>query len=181
MIFPELSSIRIKRQRLGIKQKELAEKSGVSQSLIAKLEKGLIEPSYSLTVRIFLTLESLEHKNEKKCYEVMSKKIIFLRKNDSVGKASELLKKHSISQIPVIEGKRAIGSISESIILDKLASIDRKKLFTMKVEDIMEESFPIVRAYSPLSSIIPLLKITSAVLISEKNDVKGIITKADLI
>ena len=66
MIFPELSSIRIKRQRLGIKQKELAEKSGVSQSLIAKLEKGLIEPSYSLTVRIFLTLESLEHKNEKK-------------------------------------------------------------------------------------------------------------------
>ena len=104
-----------------------------------------------------------------------------MRKNDSVGKASELLKKHSISQILVIEGKRAIGSISESIILDKLASIDRKKLFTMKVEDIMEESFPIVRADSPLSSIIPLLKITSAVLISEKNDVKGIITKADLI
>ncbi len=181
MIFPELSNIKIKRQRLGIKQKELALKAGVSQSLIAKLERGLIEPSYPIIVRIFLSLESLEHKNEKKCYEVMSRKLIFLRKNDSIGKASELLKKHSISQIPVIEGKRVIGSISESIILDKLSSIDRKKLFSMKVGEIMEESFPIVRADSPLSSIIPLLKTTSAVLISEKNEVKGIITKADLI
>ena len=62
MIFPDINTIQAKRQKLGIKQKELAQLSRVSQSMIAKLEKQRIEPSYSVAKRIFLTLENLNHK-----------------------------------------------------------------------------------------------------------------------
>ena len=41
-MFQEINSIKSIRQRLGIKQNELADLAGVSQSLIAKLEKNKI-------------------------------------------------------------------------------------------------------------------------------------------
>ena len=43
----ELNEISRLRKQLGLTQAELAKLSGVSQSLIAKLEAGKIEPSYS--------------------------------------------------------------------------------------------------------------------------------------
>lgn len=182
MIFPDISTIQIKRQKLGIKQKELAQLSRVSQSLIAKLEKRRLEPSYSVARRIFLVLENIEHKKEKKCSEIMSKKIIYTKESDKIKKASEIMKKYSISQIPVLSSKRIIGSITESAIFNKiLEGLSKKELFEMKIKDILEEPFPIVRGNFPISVILPLLKTSNAVLITEKQKTIGIITKADLL
>ena len=109
MLFPDLSSIKIRRKRLGLGQKELASLSSVSQSLIAKLEKGKLEPSYSIARNIFDTLDRLEHKQEKKCKDIMTPKLIFVKKSDKIEKASDLMKKNSIDQIPVLESERLIG------------------------------------------------------------------------
>jgi predicted transcriptional regulator len=46
-MFPQLEDIAKKRRRLGLKQAELAKLSGVSQSLVAKLESGRIDSSYT--------------------------------------------------------------------------------------------------------------------------------------
>ena len=81
-MFPEISNIKIRRQRLGIKQGELAELSKVSQSMITKLEKGKLEPSYTIAKRIFLALDSLEHKKENKCSDIMTSKLLFAKKGD---------------------------------------------------------------------------------------------------
>ena len=43
----EITEIKIMRKRHGLTQTQLAKLSGVSQSLIAKLEAGIIDPSYS--------------------------------------------------------------------------------------------------------------------------------------
>jgi len=181
MVFPELNSIKSRREKLGVKQKELAQLSKVSQSLIAKLEKQRIEPSYSIVKRIFLTLESLEHKKEKKCSDIMSKKVIFLHQRDKIKKATEIMKKYSISQIPVLSGKEIIGSLTESTIFNKiLEGSSRKELFNTLVKVIMEEPFPIVRADFPVSVIMSLLKTSNAILITEKQKIVGIVTKADL-
>src|SRR3989339_778330 len=101
-MFPELSSIKTRRQILGIKQKDLAIKAKVSQSMIAKLESGKLEPSYTIVKRIFSILENLEHKKEKTCLEIMSKNMICLKKTDSIELASNAMRKHSITQIQEI-------------------------------------------------------------------------------
>ncbi|MHA2339938.1 MAG: CBS domain-containing protein [Candidatus Hodarchaeales archaeon] len=49
------------------------------------------------------------------------------------------------------------------------------------VEGVMEDSFPIIPEDLPLSSIISLLKSNFAVLVTKKEQVLGIITKADLL
>lgn len=176
-MLPDITLIKTKRQKLGIKQKELAYKSGVSQSLIAKIESKRTEPSYSSVNRIFSALESYEHKNDKTCKEVMTKNILSIKKNEVAIKAKQLIKKHGISQLPVLEGKRAVGSISETTLLD---NIDRN-LSNIQVKDIMDEPFPIVGAKTPVSIALPLLKIVDAILISEKESLVGIITKTDLL
>ena len=52
------------RRQLGLTQKELARKAGVSQSLIAKVESGLIDPAYSKVVQLFQALELELHTQE---------------------------------------------------------------------------------------------------------------------
>lgn len=180
MIFPELASIKIRRQKLGLKQKELSELAKISQSLIAKIESGNLSPSYDIVTRIFTTLDSLEHKNERKCFEIMVK-VITIDKKETVRRAIELMKKHSISQLPVLDNKEVIGSISESTIYNKiLEGTPRNILIKMQISEIMAEPFPIIRADYPASAAIPLLKSSEAILLTEKHDIVGIITKSNL-
>jgi predicted transcriptional regulator len=180
MIFPELNSIKIRRQKLGLRQKELSELAKVSQSLIAKIESENLSPSYDVVRRIFTTLDSLEHKNEKKCSEIMAK-VITIDKKETVGKAIELMKKHSISQLPVLNNNEVVGSISESTIYNKILEGNSKiTLSKMQIGEIMSEPFPIIRADYPLSVAIPLLKSSEAILLTEKHYILGIITKSNL-
>ena len=182
MLFPELKNIKTRRHNLGIRQKELAELAEVSQSLIAKLESGKIEPSYSTAIKIFRILDSLEHKKEKKCSDIMTRKIISVRKNDKIGKASELMKKNSVDQMPVLDGRQVIGSISESLIFSKLmGNTEKKELMEKKVQEIMAEPFPIINSNMPVSLALPILKAEDAILVSENRKLVGIITKANLI
>ena len=181
-MFEELSSIKTRRQKLGLKQNQLAELAGVSQSLIAKLEKGKIEPSYSIAMKIFSVLDQQENKNEKKCGDIMTKKLLSVKKCDKISRASEIMKRNSVDQLPVLQGNLVIGSISESLIFSKIMlGIDKKKLLNQKVEEIMSNPYPIVNANMPLSIALPILKTEDAILVSENRKLVGIITKNNLI
>jgi len=46
-----------KRKELGLTQSKLAASAGVSQSIIAKIEAGSVDPSYSVVQRLFSALE----------------------------------------------------------------------------------------------------------------------------
>ena len=180
-MFPDLSAIRIRRQKLGLKQNELAELAQVSQSLIAKLEKAKLEPSYPIAVKIFSALDSREHKNEKKCKDIMTKKVIMIKSTCKIGQASEIMKKNSIDQLPISQGKNIIGSISESLIFSKIMEEGKNKILKKSVSDIMDEPFPILSSDMPISLALPILKTEPAILISENRKIIGIITKANLI
>lgn len=58
-MLPNLSDIAKKRHQLNLKQTELAKKAGVSQSLIAKLEAGKIDSSYTKVKTIFEVIDHL--------------------------------------------------------------------------------------------------------------------------
>src|SRR3989442_5090468 len=56
-MLPSLGEIPKKRKELGLTQSRLAVSAGVSQSIIAKIEAGSVDPSYSVVQRLFSALE----------------------------------------------------------------------------------------------------------------------------
>jgi predicted transcriptional regulator len=181
-MFPPLEEIAKKRRTLGLKQAELAKLAGVSQSLVAKLESGRIDSSYTKVKMIFDVLDRLEAKTKIQEEKVVPNKVIGIQKDEPVSKVVRLMKDHGYSQIPVFNGKQSVGSVSEKTILRQiLAGRDLAQISKLPTEQIMEEAFPQVSEDAPLSLISSLLQTYSAVLVARKGEVVGIITKADLL
>jgi predicted transcriptional regulator len=181
-MFPTLEDIAKKRRQLGLKQQELAKLAGISQSLVAKLEAGKIDSSYTKVKTIFDVLDRLEAKTKIQEEKVVPNQIITIQKDEPISKVVRLMKEHGYSQIPVFDGKQSVGSISEKTILRQiLAGKDLAQISHLPTEDIMEEAFPQVSEDAPLSLISSLLQTYAAVLVSKKGNVQGIITKADLL
>ena len=181
-MLPELEELSKKRRQLGLKQAELAKLAGVSQSLIAKLEAGTIDSAYTKVKTIFDVLNHLETKTKIQEQKVVPNEVIGIQKDEPLSKVVELMKEHGFSQIPVFEGKRSVGSISEKTILRQiLAGKDLSQISKLATEEIMEEAFPQVGEDAPLTLISNLLQTYQAVLVTKKGNVLGIITKADLL
>ena len=84
MKFPEETEIKKMRKNLDITQSELASLSGVSQSTIAKMERGGIKGSYEAVVSIFTVLEEEMSKRREgmKAKDVASTNIISIQVNE---------------------------------------------------------------------------------------------------
>jgi predicted transcriptional regulator len=81
-----------------------------------------------------------------------------------------------------MEGDKPIGGLSERTVLEKILNpSDEINPSSLKVREIMEESFPQVADDAPLTLLSSLLKYYPAVLVQNKGDIVGIITKADLL
>lgn len=181
-MLPEIYEISRRRKSIGMKQKELAKLSGVSQSFIAKLESGKIKPSYENVKRILEVLESKEHEKHLTAKDVMHKGIISISKDDRVSKAIKLMKKHEISQLPVMHNDVAIGSITDKSLIDQIEEEnDIKELSELTVSSVMSDSFPQIPENTPLPTITMLLRHNQALLVTKSGKVKGIISKSDLL
>jgi predicted transcriptional regulator len=181
-MFPKLEDIAKRRRQLGLKQSELAKAAGVSQSLIAKLEAGTIDSSYTKVKTIFDVLERLEFKTKVQAEKILHTEVVCVQKDAPISEVVSVMKEHGYSQIPVFDGKQPVGSISEKAILRQiLLGKDLEQISKLPTEDIMEEAFPQINEDAPLSLITSLLQTYSAVLVSRKGVVIGIITKADLL
>jgi predicted transcriptional regulator len=181
-MFPTLEDIAKKRRQLGLKQAELANLAGVSQSLVAKLEAGKIDSSYTKVKTIFDVLDRLETKTKIHEEKVAPNQVIAIQKDEPISKVVQLMKNHGYSQIPVFNRKQSVGSISEKTILREiLAGKDLAQISKLPVETVMDEAFPQVSEDAPLSLISSLLQTYPAVLVSKRGNVTGILTKADLL
>lgn len=176
----ELKKIKQMRQKLGLTQAQLAGLAGVSQSTITKIERETIEPSYSLARKIFFTLEQelANVQQEMTAKDICSKKIISVKSNDKLDTAMELMKKHAISQMPVVKDNAFVGSISEETFIREYDKIKSKKI---EVEQVMDESFPTISENMPISLIRDILKEYSAIIVVKRGKPVGIISRADLL
>ena len=171
-----LEEVKKIRKKLGMTQTELANRAGVSQSLIAKIESGRIDPTYTKANKIFAALSDLEKKEEIKAEQIMTNKIISVSSYTSVKDAIGKMKKSEISQLPVIDGNHLIGLVSESSILDALL-----KSKGQLVKDIMQEAPPIVSKKTSVQVISNLLRHYPIVVVSEEGRLIGLVTKSDLL
>lgn len=177
----ELSELRRLRRKLGISQAELARRSGVSQSLIARVESGSVDPGYSKVLAILNALEQAGGKDTP-ASSVMSTRVHGISSHETVEKAAMKMKKYDVSQLPVYEGGRIVGSLSESAVVRQMASgASMKELSKRRVSSCMEDPLPAVSPNTPLSMVSNMLEGSPAVLLTEKGRVAGIVTKADLL
>ena len=184
-LLPSPEDIKRLRKKVGLTQTELAKLAGVSQSLIARIEKGTVDPRLSTLKRILeaIKLVEMKVKTAKTARDVMYSPVITIKHKEKVKKAIELMEKYAISQLPVVnENNIPIGSITESTVLKKILTEDPEKIFQLRVEEIMEESFPTITPSTNIKDIQELiLRKYPAVLVMEKGKIVGIITKIDLI
>ena len=180
-MLPLLSEVKKRRKLLGLTQTDLAKRSGVSQSLIAKIESQNIDPTYTKACSILETLDDMEEQTSVKAKEIMHKKIVSVNPKDKLTTAVAMMKKHQISQIPVIQNNSIIGSVSENDILMLIASGKDVTSSSILVNDVVSEPFPTIDENSPIALVASLLKYNRAVILTKKGKIAGIITKADLL
>lgn len=181
-MLPELKEIKLKRKQFGLTQSELAAKTGVSQSLITKIESGKLMPSYDNAKRLIDFLNTLHKELKLKAKDVMTKKVISVKKNASVKDAVRIMKKKAISQLPVMDNDKPVGTVSEKLVLERLHSTDDlNDLPKLRVEDVMYEAMPIIQENTPFDVLSNLLEHTEGILVARKGKIVGIVTKADIL
>ena len=171
----DIEEIKVVRKKFGLTQSELAKKSGVSQSLIAKIESGKIDPTYTKVRKIFAFLDSLQEKNEIKAEEIMRKTLISVKPSESIKDAIVKMKKHGISQIPVIDGV-CVGLVSEGVILESVLQNKGEN-----ISDVMTDAPPTVALNTSINVISELLSHVPLIVVSDKGRIKGVITKSDIL
>ena len=180
MSIQSLDDIKRLRRKYHLSQKELAERSGVSQSLIAKVEAGKMEPTFNRAKLILEALEALRNTSEQKANEIMNSKVSFANGTDSIKEVIKIMKHKGISQMPVLFKEKVCGLISESAILNKMVD-NPTRVSALRALDVMEEVPPIVSSNTGLRTVSELLRDSPIVLVAEKGDIKGIISKTDLL
>lgn len=182
MVILKPSEIRAVRVRLGFSQSKLASLAGVTQAYIAKIESGKADPKFSTLERISKALEQVSGETKKILVNrIMSTPIVFSKPGDRIEAAVKIMKTHDLSQLPVIDRDVQIGSISEAIIVQKIATGENMdKLLRRSVSEIMGGPFPTVAKDAVVEVIYRLLEHSPAVLVVDHGKPVGIVTKADV-
>ncbi len=147
--------------------------------MINQIESGRCKPSYETARKIFEVLGSLEGQTSIRAGDICSRNLISVLKTDLLHKAIELMRKNSVSQVPVFDTTRPIGLVSEDGLVKHMIEKDEKDLKVMKVENVMEPPPPIIDIATPVKALISLVRFSKCALVSEKGNVVGIITISD--
>src|SRR2546427_2128157 len=187
-LLPLLDEISRRRKEARLTQSKLAGIAGVSQSIIAKIESGSVDPSYSIVRKLFSALDSLKTESAtgedrvRRAGELMSRGVVWVGKNQLVRDAVTVMRRRGYSQLPVLEAGRSIGSVGEKTVLDKASEGENlQELFRRKVGDVMEPPLPVVNEDTSVDALYGLLQENYAVLVSSGDEIVGILAKSDLL
>lgn len=166
----------LKKLRLeaGLTQKRLAELAGVSQAHIAKIEIEKVDPRLSTINKILAVI--MEGK-KMKCKDIMTEGVLFAKPNNSILKVSEIMVRHAISQMPVLNGNNVVGTITEEDIISNLSATVAEE----KVKNVMGSPLPVVSEETSVDTIRPMLERRQGVLVARGKELVGIITRSDLL
>ena len=112
---------------------------------------------------------------------VPAKAVVAVAPTDTLGEAIEQMAERSISQMPVIDDGEVVGSLTESVILNRL--IEQPAARDQAVREVMRAPFPIVPRSLHLDHLSAYLEQGAGAVLVEPDTDGGyqIITKSDLI
>ncbi len=107
-------------------------------------------------------------------------KLVAVDKKTTVRQALELIKQHSISQIPVIENGACVGTVTESNLLATVLSDSSQ--FDKSVSNAMENPLPEVHMNEDLQAVIKYFSHKMpAVIVNDDKGPIGIVTRFDVL
>lgn len=105
--------------------------------------------------------------------------LVFVGPDEIVKDALAKMDENGVTQIPVLEENRSVGSLRESHVLAKLLS--NRDLLEAKVSEVMDKSFPVIEMDASFAEIKSKLQKSPAVLIEDFKRITGIITRSDVL
>ena len=181
MPIPSPDELKALRLRAGLTQTELARRAGVSQSLIARIETGKVNPRVSTLMKIYHALQ--EFVSEQLTAEnIMSTPLVYVTPNTKLMKIAEIMWRRGFSQLPVMDDKarKNLGTVFDNDLIRAFLKEDARAA-TLTAEDIMSDPLPIVSHNTRLRIIARMLSYeTPAVLVEKEMKIVGIITRSDI-
>jgi cystathionine beta-synthase len=105
--------------------------------------------------------------------------LIWVAPTDKLADALSKMDELGLTQIPVLEEGRAVGSLRENRVLAKV--VRNRELLDSAVGEVMEASFPSVDVDASSSEVTRRLQSSPAVLVEEYGKITGIITRHDVL
>jgi cystathionine beta-synthase len=132
-------------------------------------ENQFLESPVRLTTGDVLMNKSREHQG-----------LISVSTDCTIGEAIEVMRRHGISQLPVIEDRAIVGSLDETRLLNVLLS--DTEAWNHNARQFMDAPFPVVAEDAPVESLATILQDkVQALIIQRRNGDRDIVTKSDLI
>ena len=174
---PSVDEIIELRKSMGITQPKLAKAVDIPRGTIARMESKKYVPSYSTIQKICQYLFTKKHIPKTPLYKYCVKKIFSVTPNQTIDKAIELIIKHQIDCIPVIEKNVVRGKITtRKLATRKTGARDSK----IKCATFMEDSPPVVSFNTPGIDVKQFLKSsTDCVILSKNGNIYGLVTPWD--
>ncbi len=175
-----LADLRKRRLSLGIPLGEVARAVGRSDATLSRIERGQIRPSFDLVQQILAYLEEQEGIASPKLTvkDLMNRSPVTVDANEPLSAAAQLMERGAFSQLPVVDGSRVTGSLSEAALLRALAQPSGRRV---RIREVQEEAYPQVDEDFPADLLAGLLTRYPAVLVAHRGQILGIVTKTDLI
>lgn len=99
---------------------------------------------------------------------------------DPLGNAVELMRRHDVSQLPVIEEGHVLGTVHDDTVMKKL--LTREASFHQSVQEVMDAPLPTIDASAELSELYrQLTGDHNAVVVVRDGKAVGVLTKMDII
>jgi cystathionine beta-synthase len=105
--------------------------------------------------------------------------LVAIKSDDLVQDAVEMLEKYDLSQLPVIDNNKSVGSINETNIITKL--LNNPEISKMKVSEVMDKPLPVMDEFDDFKKVLNELKRSPAILVSEYGNITGIVTRHDVL
>ncbi len=99
--------------------------------------------------------------------------------SERVADALSKMNEYDLTQLPVIEDGRSVGSLRENRVLAK--ALGNRDLLEAPVHEVMEASFPVLDVDASSAEVIHQLQASPAVLVEEYGRITGIITRHDVL
>ncbi len=107
------------------------------------------------------------------------RELVTVTPNELVSAALAKMNELGLTQIPVLEDGKSVGSLRENHLLSKV--FNERDLLEAPVSKIMDKGFPIVDVDDDVNVLSRKLRSSPAVLIEEYGRITGIITRHDLL
>ena len=117
--------------------------------------------------------------------DVMTDQVITVGKNDDLYHVMELMTRHNITKVPVLDDGRLVGIVTDNMIAKKLGSAKKRGIQPsgIKASSMMEKDFEIAHPDAPLADWLPKVGLAGLTMVPvvSRGKLIGVHTKANLL